>query len=103
MQTVPLDSLESARPLLATWGLRDAERGWRNLTGIAAALGPDDWTALAEPFARLLPGCPDPDMAVNNLERFLSNPAGKPQVPALREGRVLETLLQLFGTSQFFS
>ncbi len=103
MQPVSLDNLETARPLLAGWGLRDAERGWRNLAGIAAALGPDAWQALGEPFARLVPACPDPDMAVNNLERFLSNPAAQPRAAALHQGRVLETLLQLFGTSQFFS
>jgi hypothetical protein len=38
MQTISLETLESARPLLAGWGLRDAERGWRNLAGIATAL-----------------------------------------------------------------
>jgi hypothetical protein len=52
MQSASLDSLESARPLLTGWGLRDAERGWRNLAGIAAALGPDEWPALAEPFTK---------------------------------------------------
>jgi glutamate-ammonia-ligase adenylyltransferase len=102
MEAASLETLESVRPLLATWGLRDAERGWRNLAGIANALGPDLWQALREPFARLLPLCPDPDMALNNLERFLSDPGSKLQTPLLREGRVLETLLQLLGTSQFF-
>src|SRR5207244_13255756 len=51
------------------------------------------------------PRWPDPDMALNNLERFLANPAALAQLPALLEGRArtLETLLQLFSTSQFFS
>jgi glutamate-ammonia-ligase adenylyltransferase len=44
-------------------------------------------------------------MALNNFERFLANPAGAPQRPNLRESRArtLEVLLQLLGTSQFFS
>src|SRR5262249_29778943 len=57
------------------------------------------------PLGRLLPRCPEPDMALNNLERFLANPTGAPQLPALLEtrGRILETMLQLFSTSQYFS
>ena len=43
------------------------------------------WTRCASschPLGRLLPRCPDPDMALNNLERFLANPAGGRQLPA---------------------
>src|SRR5260370_20600409 len=56
-------------------------------------------------LARLLPPCPDPDMALNSLERFLANPAGAQHLPALIEGRArtLEKLLQLFSSSQYFS
>jgi glutamate-ammonia-ligase adenylyltransferase len=44
-------------------------------------------------------------MALNNFERFLANPAGAGQLPGLLESRArsLETLLQLFSTSQFIS
>src|SRR5262245_24772630 len=100
-----LDSLEQARALLNTWSLRDAERGWRNLTHLAEAISLDGLRELCHPLARLLPRCADPDMALNNLERFLANPTGGTQLPALLEsrGRSLETLLQLFGTSQYFS
>src|SRR2546427_5057702 len=44
-------------------------------------------------------------MALNSLERFLGSPAGAQQLPSLIEGRArtLEKLLQLFGTSQYFS
>src|SRR5207237_8690874 len=56
-------------------------------------------------LGRLLPRCPDPDMALNNLERFLADPAGRESLPVLLEGRArsLEILLQLLSTSQFFS
>ncbi|MBL8794270.1 MAG: bifunctional [glutamate--ammonia ligase]-adenylyl-L-tyrosine phosphorylase/[glutamate--ammonia-ligase] adenylyltransferase, partial [Planctomycetia bacterium] len=60
---------------------------------------------LVRPLGRLLPRCADPDMALNNLERLLANPVGKQQLPAMLEARArtLEIVLQLFGTSQYFS
>jgi glutamate-ammonia-ligase adenylyltransferase len=100
-----LDSLASARPLLHTWNLRDPERGWRNLTGLAGAVSLDALREICTPLGRLLPRCPDPDMALNNFERFLANPAAAGRLPILLENRarVLETLLHLFSTSQSFS
>jgi glutamate-ammonia-ligase adenylyltransferase len=100
-----LESLEQARPLLHGWGLRDPERGWRNLSHLAAAVGVDALREVCHPLGRLLPRCPDPDMALNNLERFLANPAGARLLPSLQEQRArsLEILLQLLSTSQSFS
>jgi glutamate-ammonia-ligase adenylyltransferase len=100
-----LDSLEQARPCLQAWNLRDGERAWRNLSHLAEAVGIDGLRELTGPLGRLLPRCPDPDMALNNLERFLAQPAGAQQMPLLLEGRAryLETLLQLLSTSQSFS
>jgi glutamate-ammonia-ligase adenylyltransferase len=100
-----LDSPDQARPLLNAWNLRDRERGWRNLTHLADALRLDALGELCTPLGRLLPRCPDPDMALNSLERFLANPAGAERLPALLDGRArsLEILLQLFSTSQYFS
>jgi glutamate-ammonia-ligase adenylyltransferase len=98
-------SLPDARSLLRSWRLRDPERGWRNLTGLAAALPLDKLGDLCTPLGRLLPRCPDPDMALNNLERFLTQPAAVAQLPDLLENRarLLEILLHLFSTSQTFS
>jgi glutamate-ammonia-ligase adenylyltransferase len=100
-----VDSLTDARSLLRSWRLRDPERGWRNLIGLAEALSLDGLRELCTPLGRLLPRCADPDMALNNLERFLANPASVAQFPILLEnrGRLLEILLQLFSTSQTFS
>src|SRR4029077_4772094 len=52
----------------------------------------------------LLPRWPDPDTALNNLEHFLANPQASQKLPALLDnrGRPLETVLQLFSTSNFF-
>ena len=53
----------------------------------------------------VLPRCPEPGMALANLERFV---AGQPDPePALRKlaenPKTTEILLQVFSTSQYFS
>jgi glutamate-ammonia-ligase adenylyltransferase len=100
-----LESLDNARPLLLVWNLRDPERGWRNLTHLAASLPLEGLRDLCPALARSLPRCADPDMALNNLERFLAHPAAVEQLPALLDNRArsLDVLVQLFSTSQFFS
>src|SRR5262249_7248194 len=97
-----LASPDGARALLHAWNLRDTERGWRNLSHLASTLPLEALSDLCMPLTRFLPRCPDPDMALNNLERFLANPAAVAQLPALHENRAraLEILVQLFGTSQ---
>jgi glutamate-ammonia-ligase adenylyltransferase len=100
-----LESNDAARPLLGAWKLRDPERGRRNLNHLASVVGIDALRDLCSPLGRILPRSADPDMALNNLERFLANPAGAVQLPSLIENRArsLETLVQLFATSQFLS
>ena len=100
-----LESWESSRPLLHNWKIRDVERGWRNLAHVASAIGHEALRGLCPALGRFIPRCPDPDMALNNLERFLANPAGSAYLALLLEGRArsLEILLQLLSTSQFFS
>jgi [glutamine synthetase] adenylyltransferase / [glutamine synthetase]-adenylyl-L-tyrosine phosphorylase len=100
-----LESPEEARTLLEHWQVRDAAGAVANMRGLAAALGLEAFRDLCHPLGRILPRCPDPDMSLNNLERFLTNPAAQAQLPLLLESRqrTLETLLQLFSTSQFFS
>ncbi|MBY0527397.1 MAG: bifunctional [glutamate--ammonia ligase]-adenylyl-L-tyrosine phosphorylase/[glutamate--ammonia-ligase] adenylyltransferase [Gemmataceae bacterium] len=99
-----LESLAQARPLLQLWGVHDPERGWRNLTSIGEAIGLNGLRELCNPLGRFLARCPDADMALNNLERFLVNPAAAAQLPTLLESRarILETLCQLLSTSQSF-
>jgi glutamate-ammonia-ligase adenylyltransferase len=102
---IHLESLGNSRTLLHSWGLRDLERAWQNLTRLGQSLGVEALGELFAPLGRFLPRCPVPDMALNNLERFLTNPAGAPQLSRLLENRArtLEILLQLFSTSQHFS
>src|SRR5436309_13744545 len=98
-----LGSADSARPLLQTWSLRDPERGWRNLAHLAETIPLDALREAVTPLGRLLPRCPDPDMALNNLERFLSNPAAAEQLPARlgNRRRTPESLPQRFSTSPY--
>src|SRR4051812_17366929 len=100
-----LESDDEARGLFCQWALHDHDRARSNLAHLVSSLGTASLSELFHPLSRLLPRCADPDMAFNNLERFLGNPAGAAQVPTLLEhrGRTLETLLNLFGASQFFS
>src|SRR5829696_8754364 len=84
--------------------VRDAERGRRNLAALATHLGGQAHELFA-PLARLLPRTADPDMAVNNLERLLAQPAARALLPALLDHRArdLDATLQLLATSQFFA
>jgi glutamate-ammonia-ligase adenylyltransferase len=100
-----LESSEAGQSFLEGWRLRDPERGRQNLTHLASAVGLDALRDLCQPLNRFLPRSADPDMALNNLERFLANEIGAKQLSALLDNRArsLETLLQLLSTSQFFS
>lgn len=96
---------EPLRSQLVAWNVRDLSRGVLNLQAIGRHIGSDALTALWPALARHLPRCPEPDMALNNLERFFAHPAGPPLAFVLLESRArpLEILLGLFAGSQMFS
>ena len=100
-----LESADEAQAVLREWGVRDLERGWNILQRLGRAVGVETLAEICHPLARLLSRSADPDMALNNLDRFLEAPGGAEQLPVLLESRArtLETLLQLFSVSQFFS
>ncbi len=100
-----LASFAEAGPVLHLWGLTDLEQGWRNLNALGRALPLDALQDLTTPLGLILPECPVPDQALNNLERFLANPAGAALLPTLLENRarLLEILLQLVSTSDSFA
>jgi glutamate-ammonia-ligase adenylyltransferase len=80
------------------------DRARRNLLTLAERLG-DRFTRLAGPLDRLLPASPDPERALNNLERLISGPDAPERLDALlaHDAELLGPLLGLFGTSQFLA
>src|SRR5205807_632818 len=99
------DPSDKVRQILDQSHLRDRERAHNNLQAILTRLGPESSREFLTPLARILTRSPDPDMALNSLEQFLAKPEAIAQVALLLEhrGRLLETLVQLLSTSQFFS
>src|SRR5262245_12688999 len=104
-QTV-LDHPETSKRWLAGLGVREPERGYRDLRDLAARTKDTRLAArLVGHLHGLLPPCPDPDMALTNLERFISafrRPAAALKLLA-ENSRTCEILVQLFSTSQHFS
>ncbi len=100
-----LDDREAVRLWLSGLGLRDPERGYRDLRDLASrGLSSGCLTQLVGQLDQLLPRCPDAGMALTNLERFVtaSIELGD-STELLSHPRTLEIALQLFSTSQFFS
>ncbi len=98
--------------LLENWliglGVRDPQRAGRDLQDLIDRAGAGHMELIARIVVQLdsvLPRCPDPGMALANLERFV---AGQPDPePALRKLadniKFTEILLQVFSTSQYLS
>ncbi|WP_435010331.1 bifunctional [glutamate--ammonia ligase]-adenylyl-L-tyrosine phosphorylase/[glutamate--ammonia-ligase] adenylyltransferase [Tundrisphaera lichenicola] len=101
-----MENPEMARLWLAGLGVRDAERGFRDLRDLANRGLPLRLVArLAGQLDATLPRCPDPGMALTNLERFVAaSPTPEATLDALaNNARAAEIAVQLFSTSQFFS
>jgi glutamate-ammonia-ligase adenylyltransferase len=85
-------------------GLRDARRGHANLVRVASQrITLDLMAGLCDQLAVELPKLSDPDMALNNLERFI-DASRSPLVLATlfeRDPEALPTLLRIFATSQY--
>ena len=93
---------------LAGLGVRDPERGARDLADLthrAGAAHRDQIDRIAVQLDAVLPGCPDPGMALTNLERFLAAVPRLDQTLDQLAGdpRTTEILLQVFSTSQYYS
>ena len=101
-----IENPEMIRLWLTGLGVRDAERAHRDLRDLTGRGVPLRLVArLAGRLDAALPGCPDPGMALTNLERFV---AASPEPEATLAGLVnhpkaVEIVVQLFSTSQFFS
>ena len=98
--------------LLQNWlvglGVRNPERAGRDVRDLIKKAGPGCLNLIAKLAVQLdavLPRCPDPGMALSNLERYVA--AGPEHEPTLRKlvdnPRTTEILLQVFSTSQYLS
>ncbi len=101
-----LDDPNAAAGWLRSLGLVDVRRGHANLTEIATHGMPLDLlAAMCDQLAGCLAGCPDPDMAMNNLGRFVAEARSPLSLGTLfqRDPTSLPPLVQIFSTSQHFS
>jgi glutamate-ammonia-ligase adenylyltransferase len=101
-----LDHPEAAEPWLRSLGLTDVKRGHGNILGMAVAgITLDLLAAMCRQLRDNLPGCADPDMALNNLERFIRAARSPLSMGTFfeRDPEALPTLLQILSTSQHLS
>jgi len=84
----------------------DTARGRENLNSFVRLNLPIDLqTSLCGQLSQALPGCSDPDMALNNLERLFSRARSPLSLAALfeRDSTSMTTLVRIFSSSQSLS
>ncbi|MBN1834242.1 MAG: glutamate-ammonia-ligase adenylyltransferase [Spirochaetales bacterium] len=96
---------ELRHQILARAGFRETGRAYRNLRSLAGeAAGRGEFARLAVLATDLLRHQPDPDMALNNWERFQRSRGAEPSYRLLlSQPRRLEILLTIFAGSQYLS
>lgn len=101
-----LDDPRQGAVWLAPWGLANPQRGHANLVSMARSGVPLDLLEfVCHRLEKLLPRTSDPDMALNNLDRFVAASRSPLALSSLfeRDPESLDILLQIFSTSQHFS
>jgi glutamate-ammonia-ligase adenylyltransferase len=101
-----LDDADAAQEFLQSLGVVDQRRAHTALTDIASAGVTLDLVAvICEQLRQTLPRCPDPDMALNNFDRFVAQARNPLSMGTLfeRDSTALPSLVQIFSTSQHFS
>ncbi|HEV3138725.1 MAG TPA: hypothetical protein VGZ26_12495, partial [Pirellulales bacterium] len=101
-----LDQVSEAREWLRSLGFADVERAHGNLVRIATAgVTLDLLSVICDQLAEHLPRSSDPDMALNNLDRFVAAARNPLSLGSLfeRDREALPILLQIFATSQHLS
>lgn len=101
-----LDDANEAEPWLRSLYVANPEAARANLARMATnGVTLDLLAKIGEQFATAAPVLADPDMAMNNLERFIAAARNPMATAALfeRDQQALPNLLQIFSTSQFLS
>ncbi|MEX2316213.1 MAG: hypothetical protein WD669_03610 [Pirellulales bacterium] len=101
-----LDDPGAAEPWLRSLRVADPPTAHANLTRMAVrGVTLDLLSQIADQFAAAAPTLADPDMAMNNLERFIAASRNPMATAALfeRDREALGQLLQIFSTSQYLS
>ncbi len=101
-----LDDPQAASSWLRQLGLLDERRAHRDLVQMAeVGLPLDLLSVVCCQLEQYLASCADPDMALSNLERFVSAARNPIALGTLfeRDPEALAKLIQIFSTSQHFS
>ncbi len=101
-----LDQPEQAAVWLRSLGFSDPDRAHGNLVRIATSgITLDLLADMCDQLAEHLPRSSDPDMALNNLDRFVAATRNPLSLCSLfeRDREALPILLQIFATSQHLS
>lgn len=101
-----LDDARAAEPWLRSLCVANLPAAHSNLKRLAEqGVTLDLLSQISEQFAAAAPSLADPDMAINNLERFIAASRNPMATAALfeRDPEALPSLLQIFTTSQYLS
>ena len=103
---MPADNQITCTPeRLAQCGLQDAVQAVKNLELLRAKLGAEGYAVILPGLLAALALAADPDMALNNCERYVSALGDVPSFLSICRTRpdVLDSLVTIFGASRFLS
>ncbi len=102
---VDLENSTETVAWLAEFGFEQPEAGYHNLQRIAEGVPRDLLQPLLHQLGSCLGELADPDMALNNFERFFNASRSRLSTAALfeRDQSALPTLLRILATSQYLS
>ena len=101
-----LSNPQQTQQWLTSIGAQDSDRAVANITSIVASgLDDEGITNVTQQLKYHLPVVSDPDMALNNLERFISSAPNASELGGrfIADQKLLPSLLTIFSSSQYLS
>ena len=101
-----LSNPEQTQAWLTSIGIQDGDRAVANITSIVASgLDDDGITNITQQLRYHLPVVSDPDLALNNLERFVSSAPDANELGGrfIADPKLMPSLLTFFSCSQYLS